>query len=101
MIRKKVIAPIIAVQKEMEEIARGNLSSDFDMEPDTSEIGRLIGAILHTRSEMKKYISHISHTLSQIAKGRLDLKVAGKLMSLLCIFCYRTHMIRQIVQSSR
>ena len=75
MIRKKVIAPIIAVQKEMEEIARGNLSSDFDMEPDTSEIGRLIGAILHTRSEMKKYISHISHTLSQIAKGRLDLKV--------------------------
>ena len=75
MIRKKVIAPIIAVQKEMEEIARGNLSSDFDMEPDTSEIGRLIGAILHPRKEMKKYISHISHTLSQIAKGRLDLKV--------------------------
>lgn len=71
IIRKRVIRPIIGVEKEMRCIASGNLSSEFDMEPDTSEIGMLVDSMLSTRSELRKYIKDISDKLAQMAKQNL------------------------------
>ena len=72
--RKKLLHPITRVEKEMKEIAQGNLSSDFSMEVDTSEIGMLAGSIYSTRSTLQKYIGDISDKLTQMAEGNLDLK---------------------------
>lgn len=70
---KKVIRPITALQNEMREIANGNLSSDFNLEGDTSEIGMLISDIHHTKHELKKYIDDISRILTNMAQGNMDL----------------------------
>lgn len=81
IMRRKVLRPITAVEKEMGEISQGNLSSDFDLEPDTSEIGMLVGSIHSTRATLQKYISDISEKLTQIAAGNLtvhaDTQYAG------------------------
>ncbi|NNJ32817.1 methyl-accepting chemotaxis protein [Lacrimispora defluvii] len=81
IMRRKVLHPIAAVEKEMGEISQGNLSSDFDLEPDTSEIGMLVGSIHSTRATLQKYISDISEKLTQIAAGNLtvhaDTQYAG------------------------
>ncbi len=74
MIRRKLIHPIIQIDKEMREIAQGNLSSNFDLEPDTSEIGMLIYSIHSTKAELKKYIDDISWMLSQMAQGNMNLE---------------------------
>lgn len=75
VMRKKVLNPIAAVEKEMEEIAHGNLSSDFSLEPDTSEIGMLVNAIHNTRRTLHQYIGDISEKLNQISGGNIDLRV--------------------------
>lgn len=43
--RKCFLSLVIAVKDQMGEIASGNLSADFALESDTSEIGRLIESI--------------------------------------------------------
>lgn len=75
IIRKKVINPIIGVQKEMGELAQGNLSSVFLMEPDTSEIGMMISSILQTKETLNYYIGDISDKITQMADGNMNLSV--------------------------
>lgn len=74
IVRRKILKPLITIKNEMEEISKGNLSSDFSMEPDTSEIGALIYAMLCTRTELKRYIDDISAKLMQMSEG--DLRVS-------------------------
>jgi methyl-accepting chemotaxis protein len=71
----RTIMPVKKLQKEMEEIAKGNLSSSFSMTASTSEIGRLTNAIIKTKTELKKYIGDISDKLTHIAQGDLNLNV--------------------------
>ncbi len=73
--KKEVINPIISIKDEMNEIARGNLSSTFNLEPNTSEIGMLTYSLITTKDTLKKYISDISEKLSEMANGNMDLDV--------------------------
>lgn len=75
--RKRVISPVIAVKDQMEEIANGNLSSEFALEPDTSEIGRLVESIHETKQELKKIIHDIDHKLAEMARGNLDVTISN------------------------
>ncbi len=72
--KKKLLKPILTIKDEMVELSSGNLSSNFLLEPDTSEIGMLIGTIHQTKKELKKYIDDISAQLSEMAKGNMDLQ---------------------------
>ncbi len=74
-LRRKVMVPIISIKDEVSEIAKGNLSSDFNLEPDTSEIGMLTHSLLSTKSTLKKYISDISSHLSEMSNGNMDLEI--------------------------
>ena len=75
LIRKKVLKPIVDVQKEMGEMAKGNLSSVFTLEPDTSEIGMLVASLISTKEELRRYISDISDKLIEMADGNMNLTV--------------------------
>lgn len=75
VIRRKILRPVIAVKDQMSEISRGNLSAEFGLTPDTSEIGRLVESIHETKRELKKYISDIDSKLNQMAQGRMDLTI--------------------------
>ena len=71
----QLISPVIAVKNQMGEISQGNLSAEFSMEPDTSELGMLVASIHETKSELKKYIKDIDNKLSQMADGNMDLVI--------------------------
>lgn len=73
IIRKRIIRPLICIKDEMVQIAEGNLSSEFALVPDESEIGQLTDAILNTKKELKRYIGDISSMLFQLAERNLDL----------------------------
>ena len=75
VVRRRVLRPIAAIEQEMGEIAAGNLSTDFSLEPDTSEIGMLVHSIHNTRTTLRQYIGDISEKLTQIANGNIDLIV--------------------------
>lgn len=75
VIRKKVIAPILAVEEEMRRVATGDLSTDLDLEPNTSEIGMLIDSILTTKKQLRKYIGDISEKLTLMANQDFSISV--------------------------
>ncbi|MCL2072411.1 MAG: methyl-accepting chemotaxis protein [Marinilabiliaceae bacterium] len=69
----KTIYPIKELQKEMEEVAKGNLSSELSLTPDTSEIGRLTNSVIEIKNNLATYIGDISVKLKHIADGNLDI----------------------------
>lgn len=77
LVQLKVLRPIITIKKQMLEISQGNLSAEFDLRPDTSEIGMLVASIHETKHELKKYISDIDIKLAQMAQGNMDLTIGS------------------------
>lgn len=77
-IRRGVLSPVFVVRNQMGEIAQGNLSADFALKSDTSEIGMLVESIHETKRVLKKYISDIDSKLSQMAEGKMDLTIDGQ-----------------------
>ncbi len=76
-VRGKVLRPLIAVRDQMREISQGNLSAEFSLNPDTSEIGMLVQSIHETKRELKTYINDIDFKLSQMAEGNMNLQIEG------------------------
>ena len=68
----KAILPVKILQKEMEEVAQGNLSTVLSLEANTSEIGRLTAAVLEIKSHLATYIGDISDKLRRLAEGDLN-----------------------------
>lgn len=77
VIRKRVLNPVLEVRDQMGEISRGNLSAEFLLESDTSEIGMLVESIHETKRELKKYIDDIDSKLAQMAQGKMDLTIGN------------------------
>lgn len=73
--RWRILRPVIAVRDQMGEISRGNLSAEFPLASNTSEIGMLVESIHETKRELKKYIQDIDFKLAQMAKGNMDLRI--------------------------
>ena len=73
--RWRILQPVIAVRDQMIQIAQGNLSAEFSLKSDTSEIGMLVESIHETKRELKKYIQDIDMVLAQMAEGNMNLTV--------------------------
>lgn len=77
LVQLKVLRPIITIKRQMLEISQGNLSAEFELRPDTSEIGMLVASIHETKHELKKYISDIDTKLAEMAQGNMDLTIGS------------------------
>lgn len=74
-IHRKVLKPVISVRDEMLEISQGNLSLEFELEPDTSEIGMLVDSIHKTRNFLKIMIDDISFSLANLSDGNFNFTI--------------------------
>lgn len=72
----ELLSPMFKIEEQMKEIASGNLSADFVLEEDETEIGSLIGSIHKMKQFLKFAISDLSQCLDELAKGNLDFKVS-------------------------
>ena len=72
LLKSRLLKPVVEIKDQMYEIASGNLSHPFNLEPDTSEIGMLVNSIHSTKTELKKYIEDIANKLSLIAEGDMN-----------------------------
>ena len=67
--RKELIAPVLKITDAMQELSKGNLSAEIDLEADTSEIGRTVGAIIELQRFQKAVIGDIDYLLGEMAEG--------------------------------
>lgn len=73
--REQLLRPILIVEEQMKEIAEGNLHADFPIEPDESEVGKMVEAILKMKSSMEDMIGETCEILNQMAQGNFRLEV--------------------------
>jgi len=73
-VNNKIMKPVFKINKEMDEIANGNLSAVFDLKADSSEIGRLANSIHITKLFLKLTIGDISKTLHRMSSGQFNFR---------------------------
>lgn len=76
--RKELLQPIINVSEAMKELAAGNLSSEFTMEEDDSEVGVMVAAINYMKTNLAGIIGEISAVLAQMGQGNYQITLEQK-----------------------
>ena len=74
-IRKRVIRPVLKVQQELIRISEGEISGQFDLESDSSEIGLMVQAIHSTKQTLQDYVGDIAKHLGEMAKNNMDIHI--------------------------
>lgn len=76
--RKELLQPIINVSEAMRELAAGNLSSEFAMVEDDSEVGVMVAAINYMKTNLAGIIGEISAVLAQMGQGNYQITLKQK-----------------------
>lgn len=71
-IQSELLTPVYQIQNQMNEIANGNISARFELEPNESEIGMLVHSIHSTKHTLQSLIEDISNNLSRMAAGNYN-----------------------------
>ncbi|MBE5934313.1 MAG: methyl-accepting chemotaxis protein [Lachnospiraceae bacterium] len=77
---RELIKPIQKVEKKMTELAEGDITSPFDVEVDTTEIGLTAKAVHDFQEFQKDIINDIDYLLTEMSEGnfRVDSKCEDK-----------------------
>lgn len=70
----KLLAPVLAIQKNMELMAEGDLETSLDIVSDKTEIGCLVQAVSDTKQRTKTIIKDIGFVLSALADGNFTVE---------------------------
>ena len=69
---KDLIAPMLKIKKKMEELSQGDLSGDFDLQEDNTELGRTAHAIKNLQDFQQNMIGDVDYLLSEMSNGNFD-----------------------------
>lgn len=69
---KDLLHPIEKIELQMQEIASGNLSAEFNLAEDDTETGQMIGSIKSTTSFLQFMIGDIARIMELLSEGKLD-----------------------------
>lgn len=72
---KELLQPIINVSDQMTQLAAGDLHSEFHMQKDDSEVGRMVEAIYYMKSSLTNIIGEITSILDQMAQGNYQVTI--------------------------
>lgn len=72
-VRVNVMTPVLEITGLMEGLAEGNLNGEVSLEPDATEIGRTVGAILHLQDFQKSVIGDMDYLLTEMANGNFNI----------------------------
>ena len=71
--RRSVMTPIMKITNAMQQLSEGNLNAEIDMEADTTEIGRTVGAIQKLKSFQKDVIGDMDYLLTEMSDGNFNI----------------------------
>lgn len=76
-VKQELLEPVLEIEKQLSSLSEGVLDSEFDLEEDNTEIGRMIGAIKNTKSFLQHIIGNISDSLNRLADGDVSFDITG------------------------
>lgn len=72
---QELLQPIINVSDQMTQLAAGDLHSEFHMQKDDSEVGRMVEAICYMKSSLTNIIGEITSILDQMGQGNYQVAI--------------------------
>lgn len=75
LINKKILSPLNSLKNGMIELSNGNITSSFDLDEDTSEIGMVVDALKKTKYNLHLYIQDISEKLLQMSQADMRVQI--------------------------
>ena len=73
--REELLSPIVKVSEQMLELAEGNFHGDFELAEDSSEVGKMAGAIIHMKRSTTAMIQEISDILEKMGNGDYNFEI--------------------------
>ena len=73
--KKELLIPIVKVSDQMTELAKGSFAKEMDMQPDESEVGKMVEAIIFMKQNFSSMIHEISDVLDQMGSGNYHVEV--------------------------
>ena len=73
--KKELLIPIVKVSDQMAELAKGSFAKEMDMQPDESEVGKMVEAIIFMKQNFSNMIHEISDVLDQMGSGNYHVEV--------------------------
>ena len=73
--REELLHPIVKVSEQMLTLAEGNFHTDFEIQEDSSEVGRMAGAIVHMKRNIVGMIGEISNILENMGNGDYNFEI--------------------------
>ena len=73
--KRELLAPIVKVSKELENMAEGNFSGDVGIEPDETEVGKMIQAMSDMKATNHGIISEVTNILEEMGDGNYVIEV--------------------------
>ena len=73
--KKELLIPIVKVSDQMTELAKGSFAKEMDMQPDESEVGKMVEAIIFMKQNFSNMIHEISDVLGQMGSGNYHVEV--------------------------
>ena len=73
--KEELLVPIVKVSEQMEELAQGHFVNKMDLQPDETEVGKMVGAILFMNDNFTKMIGEISNVLGKMAAGNYKVEL--------------------------
>jgi methyl-accepting chemotaxis protein len=71
----ELIRPVKLVSVEMETLAKGEFDSEMTLEPDDSEVGRMVGAVAFMKRNMRNMVTEISDVLEEMGGGNFNVEL--------------------------
>lgn len=71
--RNELLTPITIISDDMELFAQGNISTILPLEPNQSELGKMVASIKHMKNTLREIIREISATLEQMGEGNYNI----------------------------
>ena len=76
-VKNELLAPTIEIENQLSYMSKGILDSEFTLEADETEIGKMIGAIKSTKEFLQHIIGNISDAMARLADGDVSFDVEG------------------------
>lgn len=77
-VRNELLHPIFKVEKEMRFLAEGDLSQEFELVEDETEVGRMASSIFTMKKNLRAMIYEVSEVLGRMAEGDFTCEVTNE-----------------------
>lgn len=103
--RTDLLIPILKTSEQMVFISEGNFSEKFDLQEDSTEVGRMVKAINQMKTNTHEIIEEISVILEQMGNGdyrvRLDKEYIGEYVKIKESFIKISEQMKETFQTLR